>query len=131
MKTQFLALWETSVNWEKGSRSTFLYLHVSPLLVYTHSTECTHAALHACTYTHTHFVSAQMHSVQRTDSIKYGTKWHTPSRRAHSANADLYSQPVVQIHASIHCEDMPYALHLDIFQQMLANVVVEGSLWMQ
>lgn len=25
---------------------------------------------------------------------------------------------------------MSFALHLDIFQQMLANVVVEGSQWM-
>jgi len=42
--TAVLALWETSINWEKAYRSAFVYLHVSPLSLHARTTQ--NAPLH-------------------------------------------------------------------------------------
>lgn len=44
--TAVLALWETSINWEKAYRSTLVYLHVSPLSLHAYTTE--NIPVHLC-----------------------------------------------------------------------------------
>lgn len=73
-ETAVLALWETSVNWEKDYRSTFVYLRVSPLSLCTHTTQKVpiHLCRLACMYVDTR-ICTHTHSVQPPNLVKYST----------------------------------------------------------
>lgn len=131
--TAVLALWETSINWEKVYRSIPLHLHVFPLSLHAPITQNVPASLLclACmcvdTYIfcgHKYRLSACMGSDVVEKSIFFLSSFFC--KCCNKFLACCWNRCSHIVH-----EDMSHALCLDIVQQMLANAGVEGSPWMQ
>lgn len=135
-KLNATALWETSINWEKAYRSTFAYLRVSPLSLHAHTTQNVpvHLCYLACMYVDMHRFCTHVYTLRAT--YQFSWIWHTGVRAFFPSSLFCKCCSIFLACCWNTCrhrlrEDTSYALRLDIFRQMLANAVVEGSLWMQ
>lgn len=131
--TAVLALWETSINWEKVYRSILVYLHVFPLSLHAPRTQNVPANLlyYTCMCVDTHISCGHMYrlfSCVGSNVVEYSTFFLSSfyCKCWYVFLACCWNKCSRTLH-----EDMSYALCLDIFQQMLSNAVVEGSPWMQ
>lgn len=133
--TAVLALWETSINWEKVYRSIPLCLHVFPLSLHVPPTQNVPTNLFylTCMCVDTHIFCGHMYRLFACigpNVIGYSTFFLSSffffCKCCYKFLACCWNKYSHTLH-----EDMSYALCLDIFQQMLANAVVEGSPWMQ
>ena len=130
--TAVLALWETSINWEKAYRSTFVYFPSLPACTYNTKCTCspTLPCMHVCRHTNILYahVCTLCNLLIQSNTAHRGTRL-LPEQLILQMLLYILSLFLKYMHRL--CEDTSYALCLNIFRQMLANAVVEGSLWMQ